>query len=76
MKVVSDSLAWQSIRGALGGTDIFRCHENVFCVYKIHVYGRFFWFMVYTKLFRQNAHDMLNTRDVYQMIQIRSDTHL
>ena len=74
--VTSDILTWQFVWYVVGGTDIFRCHQKFLYAFKIHVWNRFSWFLAYAEVSDQCIQCMSDTRDMYQKLQMRSDTNL
>ncbi len=75
-KVTSDIVTWQFVWYVVGGTDIFRCHQKCLYAFKIHVWNRFSWFLAYAEVSDQCIQCMSDTRDMYQKLQMRSDTNL
>ncbi len=74
--VTSDILTWQFVRYVgveLTFSDVIK---NVFISFKIHVYNRFSWFLAYAEVSDQCIQYMSDTRDMYQKLQMRSDTNL
>ena len=75
-KVTSDIVTCQFVWYVVGGTDIFRCHQKILYAFKIHVWNRFSWFLACAEVSDQCIQCMSDTRDMYQKLQMRSDTHL